>query len=203
MLTFCFDSWETFRLVLFVLRPALGIVQSSSNSHDDKHSPLTGESVMVVIPLPGWPDYKSFHSRWATWSFPLLYLKEYGFWLRCTLKFLFAPLNQIATWITFSCFFEPMRIHWLKSLESILIPSGWNSFSRMRVPITVPLVLGERGWDGDWITSPIVSEHFLGKEEELICANITFQSEMCYSTQISQNINIEHYTTIISLFGQI
>lgn len=41
---FCFDSWEKFHLLLFVLRPALGIVQSSSNSHDDKHSPLTGES---------------------------------------------------------------------------------------------------------------------------------------------------------------
>jgi len=108
--------------VLFVLRPA-GYFQSSLNRLDN-HSPLTGESIMVVIPLPGWPDYKSFHSRWATWSFPLLHLKVFGFWLRCTLKFLFAPLNQIAAWITFSCFFEPMRIHWLRSLESILIPSA-------------------------------------------------------------------------------
>lgn len=85
-------------------------------------------------------------TQWATWSFPLLHLQVCGFWLRCTLKFLFAPLNQIATWITFFfCFFEPMRIHWLRSLESILIPSGWNSFSRMRVPITVPLGSGRAG----------------------------------------------------------
>lgn len=146
---FCFDSWEMFRLVFFILSPALGFVQSSSNSHDDKDSPLTWESVTVVIPLSGWPDYKSFHSRqhderhdpflsstsrsvalgWdALWNFslPLLTRKQLE--------------------LLFFCFFEPMRTHWLAEEFRIYFdPSGWNSFSRMRVPITVPLGSG-RAW---------------------------------------------------------
>lgn len=40
----CLPSFVLTHGKSFVLRPALGIVQSSSNSHDDKHSPLTGES---------------------------------------------------------------------------------------------------------------------------------------------------------------